>query len=106
MALEVPQALGAVRRGVGLETESRDDGVERLAHRRVIVDEAFDRSRKLACKLLEAENNNEGGILGEVARALRSVNEEQNRSKAPPLDRAQLRGTRIVVGRRGARLVR
>ncbi len=61
-------------------------------NRRVIVDEAFDRARDLAATLIEAEEKNDPGILGEVARALRSLNEESNPCKAPPLDIAQLRG--------------
>ncbi len=61
-------------------------------NRRVIVDEAFDRSRDLAKALIKAEHENDPGILGEVARALRSVNEQQNKDMAPPLDIAQLRG--------------
>lgn len=60
-------------------------------NRRVIVDEAFNRADRLAEKLIKAEES-ETGILGEVARALRSINEVSDRSKAPPLDRVQLRG--------------
>jgi CRISPR-associated endonuclease/helicase Cas3 len=54
-------------------------------NRRVIVDEAFDRSLKLARQLLEARD----GILKEVAQALHAVSGD---SHAPPLDVAQLRG--------------
>jgi CRISPR-associated endonuclease/helicase Cas3 len=61
-------------------------------NRRVIVDEAFNRAHDLAHKLLKAEENNDTGILGEVARALRSLNGESDPAKAPPLDRLQLRG--------------
>ena len=61
-------------------------------NRRVIVDEAFDRADQLAKKLLKAEEDNDAGILGEVARALRSLNGESDPVKAPPLDRVQLRG--------------
>jgi CRISPR-associated endonuclease/helicase Cas3 len=61
-------------------------------NRRVIVDEAFDRADKLACQLMKAEERKDTGILGEVARALRSLNEERDVHKAPPLDRVQLRG--------------
>jgi CRISPR-associated endonuclease/helicase Cas3 len=61
-------------------------------NRRIIVDEAFDRAHDLAEKLLKAEEANDAGILGEVARALRSLNEESDVTKAPPLDRVQLRG--------------
>jgi hypothetical protein len=46
-------------------------------NRRVIVDEAFDRSRDLARALINAEKERDLGILGDVARALRSINEQQ-----------------------------
>jgi CRISPR-associated endonuclease/helicase Cas3 len=46
----------------------------------------------LAAKLIESEERNDPGILGEVARALRSLNELSDITKAPPLDIAQLRG--------------
>jgi CRISPR-associated endonuclease/helicase Cas3 len=54
-------------------------------NRRVIVDEAFDRARSLALKLLDAND----GILKEVADALREISGDRD---APPLDIAQLRG--------------
>ncbi len=78
----------------GLETKDRTVGrrVFFAVNRRVIVDDAFDRADKLAKKLVKAEEDNDTGILGEVARALRSINEEADSSKAPPLDRVQLRG--------------
>ena len=60
-------------------------------NRRVIVDEAFLRSKSLAQKLLKAEAE-DGGILHEVACALRSLNEESAPENAPPLAIAQLRG--------------
>ncbi len=60
-------------------------------NRRVIVDEAFIRSKALAEKLLEAESES-SGILHEVACALRTLNEESNPAFAPPLAIAQLRG--------------
>lgn len=61
-------------------------------NRRVIVDDAFRRAHDLATILCRAEANNDAGILGVVARALRSLNEEPDPTKAPPLDRVQLRG--------------
>jgi CRISPR-associated endonuclease/helicase Cas3 len=61
-------------------------------NRRVIVDEAFNRADELAKKLVKAEEDNDTGILGEVARNLRTLNEESDPTKAPPLDRVQLRG--------------
>lgn len=54
-------------------------------NRRVIVDEAYDRSCRLAEKLLHSKN----GILREVADALHEVSGDET---APPLDVAQLRG--------------
>jgi len=54
-------------------------------NRRVIVDEAFERSFKLAQKLLKAED----GILEEVADALHEVSGDKS---VPPLDVAQIRG--------------
>ncbi len=60
-------------------------------NRRVIVDEAFLRSKSLAQKLLDAESVG-SGILHEVAIALRLMNEESDPTIAPPLAIAQLRG--------------
>ncbi len=60
-------------------------------NRRVIVDEAFLRSKRLAQKLRDAEAGS-SGILQEVALALRSLNEESDPAIAPPLAIAQLRG--------------
>jgi len=54
-------------------------------NRRIIVDEAFERAKSLAEKLLKSRN----GILKEVADALHRISGDQ---KAPPLDVAQLRG--------------
>lgn len=54
-------------------------------NRRVIVDEAYDRSLNLAKRLLESKN----GILKEVDDALHEVSGDQD---SPPLDVAQLRG--------------
>lgn len=54
-------------------------------NRRVIVDEAFDRAKSLAQKLLVVQD----GILKYVADALREISGDK---KAPPLDVAQLRG--------------
>lgn len=71
----------------GVETNNRTVGrrIFFTVNRRVIVDEAFDRSFKIADRLLKAEN----GILKEVADALQEVSGDK---KAPPLDVAQLRG--------------
>lgn len=60
-------------------------------NRRVIVDEAFESSKSLAQKLLDAESQ-DTGILHDVANALRSLNQEADPSEAPPLAIAQLRG--------------
>jgi CRISPR-associated endonuclease/helicase Cas3 len=57
-------------------------------NRRVIVDEAFERARRLAQKLLDAN----GGIVKDIADALRSINESGHQPNVPPLDVAQLRG--------------
>ncbi len=78
----------------GRETNARKVGrrIFFTVNRRVIVDEAFERAKKIACELMKAEQRNDAGILGQVARALRSINEEQDVHKAPPLDRTQLRG--------------
>lgn len=78
----------------GLETKARTVGrrIFFAVNRRVIVDEAFDRADELAKRLMKAETDNDPTILGEVARALRSLNGEPNPAKAPPLDRVQLRG--------------
>lgn len=57
-------------------------------NRRVIVDEAFERARHLAQKLLDARD----GVLKGVADALRSLNENRDDARTPPLDIAQLRG--------------
>jgi CRISPR-associated endonuclease/helicase Cas3 len=54
-------------------------------NRRVIVDEAFERAKTLARKLLDTKD----GILKDVADALREISGDDN---APPLDIAQLRG--------------
>jgi CRISPR-associated endonuclease/helicase Cas3 len=57
-------------------------------NRRVIVDEAFERAKRLAQKLLDAKD----GLIKEVADALRSLNENGDDPQTPPLDVAQLRG--------------
>ena len=69
------------------ETKNRTVGrrIFFTVNRRVIVDEAFDRSYMLAEKLLQAD----GGILKEVADALRHISGDE---EAPPLDVAELRG--------------
>ncbi|HEX3659121.1 MAG TPA: type I-U CRISPR-associated helicase/endonuclease Cas3 [Pirellulales bacterium] len=71
----------------GLETKDRTAGrrIFFTVNRRVIVDEAFDRAKTLARKLLEAT----GGILKEVAGALHEIGGDKT---APPFDVAQLRG--------------
>src|SRR5690606_37113132 len=61
-------------------------------NRRVIVDEAYQRAHRLAEALVAAEQKDDSGILGDAARALRSINAEQDACEAPPLDRVQLRG--------------
>jgi CRISPR-associated endonuclease/helicase Cas3 len=78
---------------VNVPTEQRTVGrrVFFTVNRRVIVDEAFERSKSLAQKLLDAESQ-PTGILHDVAFALRSLNEETDPSIAPPLAIAQLRG--------------
>ena len=90
----------------GLETNKRTVGrrIFFAVNRRVIVDEAFDRADELAEKLLSAEEANDTGILGEVARALRSINGQSDPTKAPPLDRVQLRGG-VYRGRAWARSI-
>lgn len=71
------------------ELETKDRTVGRriffAVNRRVIVDEAFERSKKIAQKLLDAKD----GILKEVADALHEISGDEG---APPLDIAQLRG--------------
>ena len=57
-------------------------------NRRVIVDEAFERARRLAQQLLDAKV----GVLKVVADALRALNENRKDPRTPPLDVAQLRG--------------
>ncbi len=71
----------------GLETSKRTVGrrIFFAVNRRVIVDEAFDRAKSLAQKLIDAKD----GILKEVADALHEISGDE---KAPPLDIAQLRG--------------
>ncbi len=73
--------------------ETKDRTVGRriffTVNRRVIVDEAFDRAKKIAERLLKTVDENEDGILREVADALRAISGD---TKAPPLDVAQLRG--------------
>lgn len=70
-----------------IETNKRTVGrrIFFTVNRRVIVDEAFDRSFKIADRLLQAKI----GILKEVADALHVVSGDD---KSPPLDVAQLRG--------------
>ncbi|MGE3110136.1 MAG: type I-U CRISPR-associated helicase/endonuclease Cas3 [Phycisphaerales bacterium] len=74
-----------------VETEKRTVGrrIFFTVNRRVIVDEAFDRAKKLAERLLKAIVDDENGILREVADALREISGDHD---APPLDVAQLRG--------------
>lgn len=61
-------------------------------NRRVIVDEAYDRAERLARKLLGAEQEEDSGVLGEVARALRKIAGTGDFAKTPPLDVLSLRG--------------
>lgn len=74
-----------------VETSNRTVGrrIFFTVNRRVIVDEAFDRARKMAERLLKAVSERESGILREVADALREIGGD---TEAPPLDIAQLRG--------------
>lgn len=69
------------------ETNTRTVGrrIFFTVNRRVIVDEAFERAKSLAQKLLDARD----GILKEVADALYEVSGDND---APPLDIAELRG--------------
>lgn len=70
-----------------LQTKDRTVGrrIFFTVNRRVIVDEALDRAKALAQKLIDAQD----GILKEVADALHEISGSK---KAPPLDVAQLRG--------------
>lgn len=70
-----------------VETNTRTVGrrIFFTVNRRVIVDEAFDRAKSIAQKLLDAKDS----ILKEVADALHEVSGDK---KAPPLDVAQVRG--------------
>jgi len=69
------------------ETKARTVGrrIFFAVNRRVIVDEAFERTRSLAQALIDAKD----GILKEVADALHEISGDKN---APPLDVAELRG--------------
>lgn len=71
----------------GLQKNDRTVGrrIFFAVNRRVIVDEAFERVKSIAQKLIEIEN----GILAEVADALRRIS---GHDQSPPLDIAQLRG--------------
>lgn len=62
-------------------------------NRRVIVDEAHERARDMACQLWVAEQNAANGrVLCEVAKALRKVAGTTPDKDTPPLDVAMLRG--------------
>ncbi|GAB4222392.1 MAG: hypothetical protein Kow0062_19570 [Acidobacteriota bacterium] len=62
-------------------------------NRRVIVDEAHRRARRIAERLLEAEGNTEASdILRRVAAALRQVAGTSGQRDVPPLDVLELRG--------------
>lgn len=62
-------------------------------NRRVIVDEACERARKIAAKLATAEQGGEASsVLGRVAAALRAIAGSDATSEAPPLDVLELRG--------------
>lgn len=63
-------------------------------NRRVIVDEAFERARRIAEAISRAEKDSESGgsILADVARALREVAGTEAGHGTPPLDVLQLRG--------------
>ena len=59
-------------------------------NRRVIVDEAFNRAKRIARKIAEAEGDS-SSVLSRVAAALRSLSTLRQES-APPLDVRELRG--------------
>lgn len=60
-------------------------------NRRIIADEAYNRARRIAKAIVEAEQNGDG-VLGDVAVALRSIAGSQSDRKTPPLDVLELRG--------------
>lgn len=60
-------------------------------NRRGIVDEAYERSERIAEKVFDAEEKGDNGVLGRLAAALRTISGNQ-RGDAPPLDVLQLRG--------------
>lgn len=62
-------------------------------NRRVIVDEAFARARRIASSILRAEHGDgPRSILGDVADALRRVGGVRGHDRVPPLDVHELRG--------------
>jgi CRISPR-associated endonuclease/helicase Cas3 len=63
-------------------------------NRRVIVDEAFDRARRIAQRLADAEQDEwrRFPVLAEVARAFRALAGRSERRDVPPLDAVELRG--------------
>ncbi|MDY0170273.1 MAG: type I-U CRISPR-associated helicase/endonuclease Cas3 [Thermoguttaceae bacterium] len=63
-------------------------------NRRVIVDEAYGRSRHIGEKLWKAERHEAGNtpVLHQVAKALRHVAGSMETNSAPPLDVLELRG--------------
>lgn len=60
-------------------------------NRRVIVDEAYERSLRIARKLIEDEQGDKSGILARVAAALRVISGTCDQ-ETPPLDVLELRG--------------
>lgn len=60
-------------------------------NRRVIVDEAYERSLRIARKLMQAEQRDKSEILARVAAALRVISGIHDQ-KTPPLDVLELRG--------------
>ena len=80
-----------------LARQAEADAPERTAplriffcvNRRVIVDEAYQRAKRIAKKICEKNGN---GVLGDVAAALRRIAGSQSDGDTPPLDVLELRG--------------
>lgn len=82
-----------------LARQAEADAPERTAplriffcvNRRVIVDEAYQRAKRIAKKICKGEKNG-NGVLGDVAAALRRIAGSQSDGDTPPLDVLELRG--------------
>ena len=74
-------------------------------NRRVIVDEAFRRARRIATSLWQAERDDQGGVLAKVAAGLRRAAGSDRDASSPPLDAIELRGG-IFRDNRWARSIR